>query len=103
MVLINRSQILLPNDYQRNIDYIHWRETLVDGGAGSLQLRQNIFKKRTQKNRTLLRDNPDSGKTQRHTNMVFSSSKFISKKKIYFDCNCQYINPLFYNIRYLHR
>lgn len=33
MVLINGSQILLPNDYQSNIDYTLWKEDFVGGGG----------------------------------------------------------------------
>lgn len=35
MVLINGSQILLPNDYQRNIDYIQCKKDFIGKGVSS--------------------------------------------------------------------
>lgn len=45
MVLINGSQILLPNDYQRNIDYIQWKKDFVGNGVSS-QFSKIFFKRK---------------------------------------------------------
>lgn len=52
---MNGSQTLLPNDYQRNIDYIQWKEDFVWGRKkivlAKYFLKQNIIT--PQKKRTL--------------------------------------------------
>lgn len=60
MVLINGSQILLPNDYQRNIDYIQCKEDFVGKGVSS-QFSKIFLKENTialQKNEMTLKRQP---------------------------------------------
>lgn len=96
--MINASQILLPNDYQRNIDYIQWKKGFVWGEK--IYSFSKISLKREHSSLTekkgLLRDNLESVKTRTkmHKHGIFIFKVHLKKKKIYFDC-CQCILPFF--------
>lgn len=79
--MINGSQTLLPNDYQRNIDYIQWKEDFVWGEKNSFS---KIFFKTEHGNPTekkTLKDQSRSYLNIHRDTHIFLSSKFIWKKK----------------------